>query len=231
VVDPVDLRLAERLGDAPVQRPGRGQIAAERLLDDDAAAASRPLARFLASQAGLGETLHDDRIGRRGRGQVVEVAAAGGTFAIQLGQSRGQAGIARRVLKIERVVVEPLGEAVPLGRLGGAGAAVAGHALAHLAAELVVARRSPRYPEHGEGHGQSVLELKRVERGNELAPGQVAGGAEDDDQTRVGALPFPRWGARRPRLGVHQDSRTGASGACSTAAVSRARPAATSPVT
>ena len=65
VVDAVDLVLVELLEDVGIQRPGRGQIAAERLLDDHA---------FPGLAVGLGHQAGVDRLSTTGAKKSGSVA-------------------------------------------------------------------------------------------------------------------------------------------------------------
>ena len=60
-------------------------------------------------------------------------------------------------------------------------AAVLLDALAHVGSEFLVAQLTPSRADHGEALGHAPFRGKRVQSGNELALGQVAGCAEDDD--------------------------------------------------
>jgi hypothetical protein len=90
VVDPVDLVLAPRRGHDLVERPRRGQIAPERLLDDDAHPALAALRR--AVQPRLAEPRDQMRVERRWRRHVEEPVAARAALALDGAHVGVQAG-------------------------------------------------------------------------------------------------------------------------------------------
>ena len=71
MVHPVDLMLLQRLQDLGVERLGRGQIVAERLLDHDAP----PLPVLFRHQAGSPEARDHDAEEAIGDGEIEEVVA------------------------------------------------------------------------------------------------------------------------------------------------------------
>ena len=121
VVDAVDLALVEDLVHLAVERLRAGQVAAERLLDDDAHEAGCCGAARGGCQSGLSllrPVGHDHRVELRRRGQVEQVVAARVACVIQLGPSAGQRGVGRRVVVVALAVVEVAGEPRPAASSG-----------------------------------------------------------------------------------------------------------------
>ena len=109
VVHPVDLALVEHGEDLPVQELRRGEIGAERLLDDDAAVAAAALA--FAGQAGGGEALDDPAEESRRRGEVEHRVPAGAVA--EFGQAVGELPVGRRILEVAGEVEQPLAQPTP----------------------------------------------------------------------------------------------------------------------
>ena len=78
VVDAVNLLFVHFLEQLLVQRPGRIQVAAERLFDDHPA----PLMVFFLHQAGGGQLLHDGAKEIRRGGEIVEIIPVSGVVFI-----------------------------------------------------------------------------------------------------------------------------------------------------
>src|SRR6185503_10546706 len=81
---------------------------------------------------------------------------------------------------------------------------------AHPRAELVVADRLSREADHGEVLGEHAIAEELVDRGHELAPREVARGAEDHQHLRLrraGGLHRAAQRRVRRRAGGHGDGR------------------------
>jgi hypothetical protein len=122
---------------------------------------------------------------RRDR-QVEQAIAAGAALAIDLIEQVRELLVVVGVADVRRQVIEPLRERAPdlvvdlllLGELG--------DRLLHLVAEFVVRLRRARLADDRELGGHEPLLHQPVERRDELALRQIAGGAEDDDGARTG---------------------------------------------
>src|SRR5207247_1543227 len=136
VIDPVDLVLGEGRRHHLVQRARRGEIAPERLLDDDAHPAAAALGRPV--QPRLAQAANEGRV-ERGRSRAVEEpVAAGASLLLDLAQVVAQARIQIGVGGVARVVEEGLREAVPHPLRRRLDAGELGDSLAHAGAELLV---------------------------------------------------------------------------------------------
>ena len=179
VVDPVDLILAPRRCHHLVERPRRGQIAPERLLDDDAHPALAALRR--AVQPRLAEPRDQVRVERRGRRHVEEPVAARAALALDVAHVGVQAGVDRGVGGVAGIVEEGLREAVPHPGRRRLDAGEVGDGLAHEDAEPVVVHLGAPDADHREGLGEDAPLEHRPQGGHELPARQVAGGAEDHE--------------------------------------------------
>ena len=133
--------------------------------------------------------MRDRRVLAGLRGEVEQRVAAGVAFAFDLCHLFTQALIEPGVADVARNIEQPPREcpphvAVELGIL-----AELLHAGAHLFAEAVVGKRRAGDADNGEAGGKPAVEGEPVERGQQLALGEVAIGAEDDDDA-LGDLAF-----------------------------------------
>ena len=132
----------------------------------------------------LAEVLDDvgEELGRGG--EVEEAVAAGVELSVELGELRLEAVVACGVVEVHGEVVDVLDEGVELG-VGGFDTAALDDAVLHVGGE-VVAERAAGDADDGEFFGKKAGLVEVIERGQELALGEVAGGAEDDDDAGVG---------------------------------------------
>ena len=174
MIDAVDVGFVEDFVQAVAQLARAGQVVPEGLFDHQA-----PPALALA------EPRRAEALRRRGvlaglRGEIEHHAAAGLAGTFDLRQARGQARVEAGVADVARHIEQPLGEAVPhVGVEGG----VFGELLdgfQHASAELRVGERRSRDAHDGETRRQPAVVSQAVEGRQELAPGEVAIGAEDD---------------------------------------------------
>jgi hypothetical protein len=166
VVDPEDLLLGEGLVQRGVELLGAGHVHAERLLHDD----PRPL-----DQAGLVEHPHDRQRGRGRHAQVVEPAAVAAQGALGVGHGLGQR-LRPAVLGDERHLALEVGPLVVGDRSGGVLlVGPSGQVTEPGVVELVERRADDADVGHEPRHRQPH------ETGQQLALGQVAGGAEQHD--------------------------------------------------
>jgi hypothetical protein len=188
VVDAVDLLLAEDAQQVLVEFLRAGEIMAEGLLDDDA----RPAAVGRHGQTHLLEQRRDrhEDVGRRG--QVEEMILKCTARLVQAVNPFGEGGEALPCIVGARLIKEPLGE-------GGRPRFVEGAAMLarivftqggqRLAAEFLIAHRRARIAEHRKVRVEQALPVEVEECGEQLALGQVAGSAKDDEQIgRCGAF-------------------------------------------
>src|SRR4029453_971164 len=171
-----ELFLRERRTDLLVQLPRGGEVAAERLLHDH----PRP-ALGRAPLADLADE-HGDRVRRDG--EVVDAVAGRAALLVEVVERRDHAVLAAFVREVGRDVAHPLGEPLP-GLVAELVPAELLDGALQPFAELVVG-----LPGAGDAHDAELLrqqppQRERVERREELAPGEVPGGAEDDQRARL----------------------------------------------
>src|SRR5439155_1280732 len=192
VIDAKDLPFVARLQHQPVEGTRAGQVAPERLLDHHS---REPRVERPGDQA-RGLQLLEQRGKRAGRrGEVVEPVAARGAHAIQLFELRPQARKRVRVVERSRHVAHAGPEVLPDLRIDRLRAREPAHRLAHFGGELLMRIRGLRNADDPERRRQMRADGEVVERGNELAVGEIAAGAEDDHRARlrsgVAAQPRP----------------------------------------
>ncbi len=182
MIDAVDLPLVELLAQLAVELAGAGEVRAERLLDDDARPAA--LRARLALTAGRRETGRPevaDDLGvevRRHR-EIEEPVPGGAAVPIDPLEELGELLVRRCVVELALVIHDAADERLPDRVLRGPVAAVGVNALAQVLAELLVAEGPARETHDGELGRQEAAQLEVVERGSELALGEIAGRAED----------------------------------------------------
>ena len=186
VIDPEYLRLVEGLGDGVVQLLRAREVVPERLLDDDARPRrARAVLAGRRNEPRLLQVLHDDaEVG--GRHREIEEPIAGGTaLLVEPLEVLAELAVGRGVLEGAGDVAETALEVGPERRIDGLAARVLADALLHLGAELLVALRAPRHADHREAARQRAAHGEVVECRHQLAPREIAGGAEDDDGARL----------------------------------------------
>ena len=173
VVDPEDLALAERVVDDVLQRAGRLEVGAERLLDDAA-----DVDPGMAVQARFLDLLDDHReeLGRGGE-VVVAVERLSGLLVERV-EHLLELRVAGTVVERERDVPD-VAEQRRENLLVGLAARELLDRLARLGLELLVGPLPPGHADQLEALRQRALVGEVVERGQQLAVRQVAGGAED----------------------------------------------------
>ena len=135
-------------------------------------------------QAGGGKVLQDALELARRDGEIKEAVAAGAALGVELGEALGQPLVAVGVAEFAAVVEEALGEAGP-DFVVNPGAGEFADGLFQLGAEAGVGLFAPGETDDGKRGGQVAIGGDIVERGDELAVGQIAGGAENDDTARL----------------------------------------------
>ena len=127
----------------------------------------------------------------RSRGQVEEPLAAQAFFLVDALQFGLQLGVILRLVEAQRKIANPADKVIQFG-IAGVHAAEFNDASAHLRRELI-AQRSPRHAHYGELIGQQPHLFQVEERGQQFASGQVARGAEDHQNPRLGNPLAARW--------------------------------------
>ena len=154
----------------------RAQVGAERLLDHDAHVGVRG-----AVEAGALDLLDDDREElRRGR-EVVGAVERLARLLVEHVERRAQRLVALGVVEVGGDVLDVLQQPVE-HRVVGRAARELDDRLAALAREVVVALLAPGDADQLEALRQRALVREVVERGEQLAVREVAGGAEDDER-------------------------------------------------
>jgi hypothetical protein len=123
----------------------------------------------------------------RGHREVVDAVALGAALLVDLLEVASELVLGIVGGEVERAIRGRLGEPVP-DLLAEVVAAELAHGGLHLGAELVVRPLRAGSAEDRELLGQHAAQRERVERGEDLAPGQVARGAEDHERARLGRL-------------------------------------------
>ena len=153
---------------------------AERLLDD------QPCPAF--SRAALADRLHDGREDDRRRREVVDAVPASTALLVELGERPGEVVLSLLIGEVQRYVAHAVGEQLP-DVVSKVVPRVLLHRLLHPLLEVLVGLLGASGPDDGEVLRQEPAERKRVERRKELPLRQVAGGAEDHEDARVGRAP------------------------------------------
>ena len=183
MVDPIDLMLLQRLQDLGIERLGRRQIVAERLLDHDPA----PLAvvfRHQARGAEPGDRHAEEAIGD---GEIEEAVARRAGRLVQLRQMLAEPAIGLGIVEVALQIAScgRSASATRSGRYGRPGTRRSlgdefvhrvGEALRAIPRVLLAAQVDADEPE---AVGQPLGVDQIVERRHDQTLGQVAGGAED----------------------------------------------------
>ncbi len=177
VVDPVDALFAEGAGHQLVQLPGGLQVGAERLLDQDPAL---PVVRASRQPDGV-EVPDDGREDSRWRGAVVEPVPRL-TLFVELLEAAAQADVAGLVPQVERLVEHRLEEAAQHSLVDRLAPRPVPYRVFRQCPEVVRAQLFLGGAEHGEAFGQHVVVGQVVQGWQQLPPGEVSGGSEDDQE-------------------------------------------------
>ena len=164
------------------KRPGARQVAAERLLDHDAAPGD--LVAHRVDEAGLTQP-GDDRGEELGRdGQVIDPVASRAQGLVDALERLFESLVRRRIVEGAGRKEDPIGELGP--DLLEVGTADLGQRLLVLGAEFGVGPVAAGEADD-RGLGRQVAAPRELEeRRDELAVGQVAGGAEEHEGARLG---------------------------------------------
>ena len=206
VVDAEDLGFAEIPGGDGVEVDGGVEVLAEGLLDDDLALEVG--AEPAGGEAGLAEVLEDGlEDGRRGRDVEDQLQGAarfllgGGDLLLERGEGGRVVVAAGLVGRVLLDALPDLGAEIAAGELLDVGG--------RLGPELRIGDRLAPEPDQVEVGGEQAVHGEVVERREQLAGGQVAGGAEDDHAGRLGAAVLAEAGEERMTIGGgHRYSKT-----------------------
>ena len=147
VVDAIDLAFLQGLDELSIQGPGRLQIVAVGLFDDDPS----PSAFRLPGQPRRLQLLdHGGKVLGSGR-QIVEVVAPGAVLAVDAAQQLPEVPVGRSFFKIAAQIVDLAGQPAPEARIHRTGGMLC-EAFGQLPAEVVMAHRPP-----GETHDGEIL--------------------------------------------------------------------------
>ena len=170
MVDAEDLFLVEDLMQLMVELHRAGQVGAEGLFHDEARA---------LHQAGLAQQPHRGQRGARRHAQVVQASAFDAQALLGTRDRRAQ----RRCTRGQRHIVQMAGEALPV-RIGQLAVEELVQRAARDAAEgldIDVVQRHADDAAAGDEAGRDQV----VQAGQQLAPRQVAGGAEQQHHLRI----------------------------------------------
>src|SRR6266540_4236505 len=180
VVDPEDLVLFEVLLDRAVELACRGEIVAERLLDDE------PRPAFGA--APLAERLDNRPEHDRRDCEVVDTVAARAALFVKLGERGREPVLAFLVGEVRWDVAHAFGQRIP-DVFAELVARVVLDRFLHSLAELVIGLLGAGHADEAEAFRQQPAKRERVQRREELALREVAGGAEDREDAWIRSPP------------------------------------------
>jgi hypothetical protein len=181
MVDAVDLIFVEDLLEFFVELTRGLQIVSERLFDDDPG----PVAALLLGQSGLTQLFHNDREKSWRDGEVEKLVAARVVLLIGVGDLLIQALVSLRVLKIAFDVIDALGEPGPDGGINFC-RGILGNFVGEMLPEGLRIEVVACETDDGELFGEQITGGEIAQGGNQLALGQVPGGAEDDHDAGSG---------------------------------------------
>ena len=175
VIDAVDLLLAEGGGDGLLQLARGIEVGAERLLDDHPHVGLTAVVEVRLLERGRDHA----EVLRRGR--EIERAVERVALALERVERLRELAVAVLVVEREPDVGEPLEQPVEHGVVGLPARELLDR-LAREVAELVVGLLAARDPDQVEALGQRPFVGEVVDRRQQLAPGEIPGGAEDDER-------------------------------------------------
>ena len=180
VVDAVNLRLGDMLGEVRIQVAGALQIVAEGFFNDDPA----PGIRLFLGEAGISKLL-DNFAEESGRDGEVEKNIAGQIPGfLDIFDLRPEVLEGFWIVEVSGEVIAAFGKVVPLSlidRTGGKLLDVRGN----LRAEKLVIAVAHSHTDDGEILRQKLEGFEIVKRRKEFALGEVARCSEDDNRARV----------------------------------------------
>src|SRR5207237_3327574 len=188
VIDAEDLVLSEDLMDRFGELSCRLTVAPERLLDDDARP-SGPAAKAMDADG-----FHDRRVRSRRRREIEQPIRVGAELDVEMVEALAESVVAMIVRG--RDEEEVLGEGLPHLLVQRFGPAVLADRVVELRAVLIVGQRLARRADDREAARKEALQREAVERGHQLALGEVTRSAKDNDRRRLGrarqAQTFPQ---------------------------------------
>ena len=187
MVDAERLPFLEDAEDLAVERPGRVEIGAERLLDHH----PTPAARLLVGEARGAEILDDDRERLGRRRQVEQHVALGAMPPGDRLERLAEPAKRGRVVEIPFVIVDPAGQPAP-GRRFRVDRADLARAAGEFGAKLLARIVAAADAEHRELLRQQLGARQIDHRGQQQPLGQVAGAAEDHQCRRRRLLGLDR---------------------------------------
>jgi hypothetical protein len=180
VIDPVDLALGEIAAQLLIEGAGRFEVLAERFLDDHPA----PMPLRFGQKPRRAELVHHRREHGRRRRQVIEMIALGLLRRVHLRQQLTEGGEGRGRGEIARQVMDAAQERVAHRGVGMVRAELV-ERLAHPVAEDLHGQGLARHADERDLPREKAVLGQVVERGNELAPREIARGAENHDGARI----------------------------------------------
>ncbi len=181
MIDAEDGFLGEHLTDNGIELACALEVVPEGLLDHHAApraVAFRGQTRTRQLPAHHGEGVRGDR-------QVERVVAARTAFAVELLEGRREFRERRIVVEGALHEADPLREALP-DLLAEGGTRVLTHRVVDHLTEILVGPVPPGETDERESGRQEAAVGEVVDGGHQLAPGQIAGHAEDHQRARAG---------------------------------------------
>jgi len=183
VIDAVDLGFFGYFQELLVERLRRFQVVAEGFLDHH----PTPVAVLLLHQSSTGKLLHDGPKVARSSGQVVQEVLVRRVVLVNFGEEVFQLGIKLGVAEVPRKIVEAGNEPLPEFVVD-AIPAVSLDVVKDSLAEVIVRHLGARHTHHGKLAGKQSRPGQVVERRNQHASRQIAGGAEDDHDAGIALL-------------------------------------------
>ena len=180
VVDAVNLRLGDMLGEVCIQLAGALQVVAEGLFNNDAA----PGVGLFLGEAAVSKLLDDFAEEGRSNREVEKNIAGQVPGFLDFLYLRAEMLEGFWIVEVSGEVIAPLGKVVPLGGIDRTGRKLL-DVRGDLRAEKLVIAVAHRHADHGEILRQKLEGFEIVERRQELAFRQVARGAEDDNGAGV----------------------------------------------
>ena len=170
------------VADDVVEVPCAGQVRAEGFFHDHA----RPAAfRAGVVEAAVLEPRDDGLELLRPRREVEHAPSAEVVVLVELFDAFGEGLVALVVVELAAMIIKVLREVVPEFLLHGLAGKLL-RRLLHFLAENVIALVAPREADDHHARGQVAVGGEVVERGHQLAVGEVAGRAEDHERAGFG---------------------------------------------
>jgi hypothetical protein len=180
VVDAEGVLFREGALDHVIEPLGAGQVCSEGFLDNHPG----PTVRLRLVEAALAQVFQNDRELVRPCGKIVEAIPAGAALGIQLVESLCEGSVAFQIVKLATVIEDRRGKSCPQ-LLVDLLTREFSRCFFELFAEDLVALIAPRETDYAHRGRQCAVGGKIVERGDEFAMGQVAGGTENNYGARL----------------------------------------------